>query len=106
MKNINVIDGIFVIKVKENNKQKLIRWLGGAKHPDMVNIKADLWFTEYEEGVFYIQENERLIMLDELAEENSGALCISFEYYGSSISQEEIKAMSSYLGVSVKMLLV
>lgn len=103
---MNVIDGIFLIKVKEKNKEKLKRWLGGAKHSDMVNIKADLWFTEYEEGVFYIQEKERLIMLDELSEENSGALCISFEYYGSSISQKEIRAMSSYLGVSVKLLLI
>jgi len=102
---MNIIDGIFLIKIKENNKQKLKRWLGGAKNLKMVNIRPDLWFEDYQEDVFYIEESDRLIMLDELAEKDSGTLILSFEYYGSYIPYEKVKEMSDYLGVEVKVIL-
>ena len=103
--NNNIIDGIFVIRVKEDNKQKLKRWLGGANLLKMVNIRPDLWFEDYQEGIFYIQESDRLIMLDELTEKDSGTLIISFDYYGSHIPYNKVKEMGDYLGVEVKVIL-
>ncbi|THB82310.1 hypothetical protein E1N66_21655 [Pantoea allii] len=95
-------DGVIVLVKNDFNKKVIEKWLSGVSFPGMIKIKVDLGFYEYENDVIYIQESDRLDLLDNLYDGETNKMQVSFESVNDFINDSNLAEMSSFLKSKVK----